>query len=29
MEGIYLTRVLEQGIEIRHLHALLEQWLQR
>jgi len=29
MEGIFLTRVLEQETEIRHLHALLEQWLQR
>jgi hypothetical protein len=29
MEGIYVTRVLEQKTKIRHSHALLEQWLQR
>lgn len=29
MEVIYVTRVLEQETEIRHFHALLEQWIQR
>jgi hypothetical protein len=29
MEGIYLTRVLEQETEIRLFFALLERWLQR